>query len=134
GSIVPRDLPSSAPIIVIADEGAVSALMRRPTMNTFLNLWVTARIDLRRGTIFDPVARRPKIKTKEAIKRFDKRLALATAARFLFVPRGGPWPLESIHGDKALADGSEVANKENAHYHYDLSNAYYSLFLDPEMV
>ena len=39
-----------------------------------------------------------------------------------------------VHGDKAGRDGSEDANKENIQYHYDLSNAFYALFLDPEMV
>jgi len=134
GSITPSNLPSDAPILAIADEGAIAALVRRPNMHTFLNLWVTARIDLRRGTIFDLVSRRPKVRTRELVKQFDKRLALATAAKFLFVPRGGPWPLDKMQGDTALADGSEAANKNNVHYHYDLSNAYYELFLDPEMV
>jgi cyclopropane-fatty-acyl-phospholipid synthase len=50
------------------------------------------------------------------------------------VPRGGPWPLEAIRGHEARRDGSEQTNKENVHYHYDLSNAFYALFLDPEMV
>jgi len=67
-------------------------------------------------------------------RRLDKRLALATARRFLFVPRGGPWPLEAVRGDEARVDGSEATNKENLHYHYDISNAFYALFLDPEMV
>jgi cyclopropane-fatty-acyl-phospholipid synthase len=33
-----------------------------------------------------------------------------------------------------MADGSEEANKANVRYHYDISNAFYALFLDPEMV
>ena len=40
-----------------------------------------------------------------------------------------------MRGDKARHDdGSETANKDNIQYHYDLSNAFYALFLDPEMV
>src|SRR4029077_6566464 len=31
-------------------------------------------------------------------------------------------------------DGSEATNKKNIHYHYDLSNRFYELFLDPESV
>ena len=54
--------------------------------------------------------------------------------KFAFVPRGGPWPLEEIRGDKARADGSEDANRKNIQYHYDLSNVFYTLFLDPQMV
>src|SRR5215216_2198110 len=133
-STVPAELSADMPVVVIADEGAVAALIRRPSIHTILNLWVTGRIDIRNGTMFDVAARRPTLRTRALIKRLDKRQALATAAKFLFVPRGGPWPLEAIRGDRARADGSEAANKENIQFHYDLSNAFYSLFLDPEMV
>ena len=134
GSTVPADLRADAPAFVIADEGAVAAMMRRPNVDTFLDLWVTSRFDLRNGSFFDLVARRPKTRTRELMKSFDKPLALAALARFLFVPRGGPWPLEAVRSHKARTDGSEAANKTNIHYHYDLSNRFYELFLDPEMV
>ena len=134
GSTVPALLGSSELSIAIADEGAIAALIRRPKLDTLLNLWVTARIDIRNGTGFDLVARQPTVRVKGIWKTLDKRLVLTTLARFLFVSRGGPWPLERIHGDRARADGSESANKENVHYHYDLSNEFYALFLDPEMV
>ena len=132
GSTVPANLPPDAFALAIADEGAVAAMMRRPNVDTFLNLWVTARFDLRNGTLFDLAARRPKARTRVLMKALDKRLALTTLAKFLFVPRGGPWPLEAVH--TADADGSEATNKKNVHYHYDLSNRFYELFLDPEMV
>jgi cyclopropane-fatty-acyl-phospholipid synthase len=63
----------------------------------------------------------------------DKRLVFTTLLKFLFVPRGGPWPLETIGQDRP-SDGSERENKTNIQYHYDVSNAFYALFLDPEMV
>ena len=134
GSTVPADLPSSALAIVFADESVIGAILRRPSADTLLNLWVTARIDIRNGVIFDFLAHRPKLRTKEIRRRLDKRLALTTALKFLFVPRGGPWPLEVVRGHRAPTDGSAEANRENVHYHYDLSNAFYALFLDPEMV
>ncbi len=134
GSTVPAGLKSRALSIVIADEGVVAALLRRPNLDTFLNLWVAARIDLQNGTVFDLFERRPTMRTREIRRGLNKKLVLATAMKFLFVPRGGPWPLENIRGHEARMDGSEAANKENVHYHYDLSNAFYALFLDPEMV
>ncbi len=133
-STVPPRLAPDMPVLVIADEGAVAALVRRPTMHTVLNLWVTGRIDIRNGTVFELFARRPAARKRELIRRLDKRRALATAAKFLFVPRGGPWPLDAIRGDRASADGSEAANKANIQYHYDLSNKFYALMLDPELV
>ena len=134
GTTVPPDLASNALALVVADEGAVAAMQRRPNADTLLNLWVTGRIDIRNGVIFDFLPRRPKPGTKEIRRRLDKRLTLKTALGFLFVPRGGPWPLEAIRGRRARSDGNEESNKENVHYHYDLSNAFYALFLDPEMV
>ena len=134
GSTVPSDLASNALAVVFADEGVVAAMQRRPNADTFLNLWVTGRIDIRNGVIFDFLSREPKLRTKELRRRLDKRLALTNALRFLFVPRGGPWPLEPIRDHQARSDGREETNKENVQYHYDLSNAFYALFLDPEMV
>jgi cyclopropane-fatty-acyl-phospholipid synthase len=134
GSTVPPDLPSNALAIVIADEGVVAAMLRQPSADTFLNLWVTAQIDVCNGVIFDFLGGQPKLRTKEIRRRLDKRLALTTALKFLFVPRGGPWPLEAIRDHEARRNVSDEANKENVQYHYDLSNAFYALFLDPEMV
>jgi cyclopropane-fatty-acyl-phospholipid synthase len=134
GSAVPADLPSNALALVFADEGVVAAIERRPNADTLLNLWVTGRIEIRNGVIFDFLSSRPKLRTKEIRRRLDKRLALATALKFVFVPRGGPWPLEAIFKRPAASRGGEEANKENITYHYDLSNAFYALFLDPEMV
>ena len=134
GSAVPADLPSSALAIVLADESVVAAMLRRPNADTFLNLWITARIDIRNGVVFDFLAHQPQLRTKEIRRRIDKRLVLATALKFLFVPRGEPWPLENVRDHDAHSGGGAETNKENVHYHYDLSNAFYALFLDPEMV
>jgi cyclopropane-fatty-acyl-phospholipid synthase len=43
GTTVPADLSADALAFVIADEGAVAAMIRRPSIDTFLNLWVTSR-------------------------------------------------------------------------------------------
>ena len=133
GSTVPDDLPPAAFALTFADEGAVAALIRRPKIDTLANLWVSGRIDLKNGTLFDLVARRPSVRTRELRKTLDKSLLIRTLAKFLVVPRGGPWPLEEIHGHKARS-GGEAENKKNIEYHYDVSNAFYALFLDPQMV
>ena len=134
GSAIPKDLKPDALAIAIADEGAIAALVRRPKLDTLLNLLASARLELRNGTLFDLMALRPRVKAKEFLKTLDKKLALGTAVRFLFIPRGGPWPLEPVRGDKARRDGSAAGNQENIGYHYDLSNEFYAAFLDPEMV
>jgi cyclopropane-fatty-acyl-phospholipid synthase len=132
GSTVPADLPADALAVVIADENVVAALVRWPTLDTAANLWASARLDLRGGSIFDLVARKPTVRSRVFRRNLDKWLTVRILARFLFLPRGGPWPLENNRA--ASMDGSEADNKQNVQYHYDVSNAFYALFLDPEMV
>jgi cyclopropane-fatty-acyl-phospholipid synthase len=132
GSSVPADLPADAMAIVITDENAIAALVRSPTIDTAANLWVTRRLDLRNGSIFEMFARKPKVRSRVFRKNVDKWLTVRTLARFSFLPRGGPWPLQGALTPRM--DGSEADNKESVQYHYDVSNAFYALFLDPEMV
>jgi len=102
GSTVPTDLKPNALVVVVADEGAVEALVRRPNIKTLANLWVTSRISIRNGTLFDLVTRRPKVRIKELRKTLDKTLLLKTGLQFLLVPRGGPWPLDQIKQDRPV--------------------------------
>src|ERR1041384_1551818 len=53
GTQVPADLKTEAMAFAVADEGAVAALIRRPKHDTRFNLLVSARLDLRNGTLFD---------------------------------------------------------------------------------
>lgn len=133
GSTVPDDLARDAFAVSLADEGVVASLTRRPNLETLTNLWVSGRIDLQNGTIFDLVRNRPRVRTREFRKTLDKWLTVRTLLKFLFVPRGGPWPLETVP-DERPSDGSPEENKKNIHYHYDVSNAFYALWLDREMV
>lgn len=133
GSTIPADLAPDAFAIALADEGLVAALTRKPNMETLLNLWVSKRIDLVNGDMFDLVAQRPKVRSKQIRKALSKWLVLNTARKFLFVDRGGPWPLETQPSEKP-SDGSRAENEKNIQYHYDVSNAFYELWLDKEMV
>ncbi len=132
-SMVPSDWPRDALAIAVADEGAIAGLLRSPKIATLANLWAAKRLDIVNGGIFDLVQKRPQGKTKQLTRRLSKIRALWTAANFLFTPRGGPWPLESIAGDRE-SDGSQSENQKNISYHYDVSNAFYALWLDREMV
>ena len=133
GSRVPADYPRDGLAISFADEGVVAALIRRPKIDTLANLWATARVDVVNGTLLDLVAKRPKVRTSEIRGELQWGTLLGTALQFLFVPRGGPWPLENIRSDRP-SQRDAVEDKDNIHYHYDASNAFYALWLDQEMV
>lgn len=133
GSLVPADWPPTSLAIAIADEGAVAGLLRAPKITTLANLWAAKRVDIVNGSLLDLVAKRPKGRTREFTKSLGKLRAIKTALDFLFVSRGGPWPLESIAPDRQ-SDGSQNENKKDIAHHYDVSNAFYQLWLDKEMV
>ena len=133
GSTAPAKLPGESFAIVIADEGVIAALLRRPKLATLLSLWVSGRVDIRNGTIFDLAHIRPKVRTREFLRSLDKPPLLATIAKFVFVPRGGPWPLENLASDRP-SSGNAEQDATFIQYHYDISNKFYALFLDPELV
>lgn len=132
GSRIPASAPADQLTVAIADEGVIAALIRKPNLDTLANLWAAARIDIRGGTIFDLVDRRPKMRTKEIRKHVDWKKALALASKFLFVSRGGPWPLQDVPEDNP-STGTAAENTANIKHHYDVSNDFYALFLGPDM-
>jgi cyclopropane-fatty-acyl-phospholipid synthase len=133
GSTVPADLKPGAFAVKIADEGAVAALVRRPSLHTLAHLWVARRVDHINGTLFDLAHVRRSKRTRDFLKSLDKTLALRALLPFLFVSRGGPWPLETQAQDQRNT-GDPAENKRNIAYHYDVSNTFYALWLDKEMV
>lgn len=133
GSTVPADLPSYAMRLVIRRESVVASLLRRPNLDTALNAYVAGLLDLKNGTIFDLAAQRPQ-KIGRRLKAVSKLKALKTAYHFLRAPADMPRPLTPVEEDPKARDGKPRTNKKNVAYHYDVSNDFYKLFLDPEMV
>jgi cyclopropane-fatty-acyl-phospholipid synthase len=134
GSTIPASLPGDAMRLVIARESVVAALLRRPTLDTLLNAHVAGLLDLKNGTLFDLAAQRPQGKLRRKLTGVNKLKALAVAARFLRAPADMPRPLDAPRGKTGGQDGRPETNKTNIAFHYDVSNEFYRLFLDPEMV
>jgi cyclopropane-fatty-acyl-phospholipid synthase len=134
GSVVPSDCPADAMRLLIARESVVAALVRRPTLDTLLNAHVAGLLDLKNGTLFDLAAERPQGRLGRRLRDVGKLKALAVAARFLRAPSDMPRPLDAARRGSGSRDGRPDTNRDNIAFHYDVSNAFYRLFLDPEMV
>jgi cyclopropane-fatty-acyl-phospholipid synthase len=134
GSRAPADWPADALALTLADEGVVSTLVRRPKLDTLIKLHVDGRLDLVNGTFFDLANARPQGKIGRLARGISKRKAFDVARRFFFVPRGPRSVLDTVRGDEIDRDGRPDTNRANVAYHYDVSNEFYQLFLDPEMV
>ncbi len=134
GSRIPANWPSDGLMIMIADEGVIASIVRRPRADTLIKLHVAGRIEAMNGTMFDLAAARPEGKILRSIKGLPKLLVLKVIRHFWWADRGPPSILDAVRGDELKRTGHQADNKANVAYHYDVSNAFYQLFLDPEMV
>lgn len=131
GRTVPADLPPEQLRIVITHEAVIPRLLRRPKASTLIDLHAAGFIDLRGGTLFDLAERRPKVRTKAIRKTLNKRLVLRALLPFLFASSALP-SVETLTGDDR--DAATGSRQKDIEFHYDVSNAFYELFLDPQMV
>lgn len=134
GSRVPAAWPEDGLSIAIRDSGAVAALVRKPKLDTLLNLHVTDRIAIVNGTIFDLAAARPEGKIGRLARGIPKAAVFDVLRRFVFAPGTALPAVDHLKGDTIARDGAPATNKANIAYHYDVSNDFYRLFLDEAMV
>ncbi len=120
---------SSGLTLLINDSGIVGRVLRHPNIDTLVELWISKAIDIEGGTVFDLVEQRRINGLKTRLRAMSKGKLLRDAP-FLFFSRGKE--SQGIH-DLAgrVASGSD---KQAITHHYDISNAFYQLFLDKRML
>ena len=120
-------------VLAIATPAALTRLVRRPRLTTVVELIAEGAVDLEGGTLLDLSARLGGGSTRGIAKRLNKVLVARTLLPFLFGPGSGGAG-HAYGGAQAakLVEGRD--DKALVQFHYDLSNDFYALFLDPEMV
>jgi cyclopropane-fatty-acyl-phospholipid synthase len=135
GEIVPLGpSPQTEVLLTISSAGALTRLVRRPRLSTLIELFATGHVAIEGGTLLDIAARRGSMNTKGLLTRLDKRVLLSAAMPFLF---GAGAAVPASHAYEGAAPDRNEAGRDNqalVRFHYDLSNRFYGLFLDPEMV
>jgi cyclopropane-fatty-acyl-phospholipid synthase len=134
GSRIPANAPDNGLRIALS-ETALTKLVRRPGIKTLVDLYSLGEIDPRGGSIFEFAERRPRVKGREIRRRLNKSLLLKNAFPILKGNGAGvtPGSAEDVDAGKA-ADRSSGSKKDDIAFHYDVSNDFYRLFLDPKMV
>lgn len=125
-------------VLKIADPGVVASLLRRPTIDTLIELYVAKRIDFEGGSLLDFGRQLNRGGRNVKIGTMQKLGLVRDLAPFFFAPREAAAAQNVTKGDfKGEITGNarkEGDNKNFISFHYDLSNEFYALFLDPEMV
>ncbi|MBL8884635.1 MAG: class I SAM-dependent methyltransferase [Hyphomicrobium sp.] len=120
--------------IIIRDPGVIGAMMRKPNLDTIIQQYVAKGIDFSGGTLVD--FGRQLQKDGKSVKLRSKdiaRLGLKLAP-FIFAKSGELKDAHGFEGDITGKKRKTADNKDFIQFHYDLSNEFYALFLDPEMV
>jgi cyclopropane-fatty-acyl-phospholipid synthase len=135
GTVVPLGPRWSGGLaIAVRRPGAVSRLLWRPRLTTLVELVAAGDIVLEGGTLLDLAARRPEGGTRGLLRQVDRVALVRALLPFLFVPRGAEAPGHAYAGAQAARPEEGRDDRALVQFHYDLSNAFYALFLDPEMV
>jgi cyclopropane-fatty-acyl-phospholipid synthase len=133
GSRVPETAPPDGLRVVIAAPEAVTRLLRRPGASTLVRLFSEGLVDIRGGTLFDLADHRPATRSRDLRARLDKGLAVRALAPFLLGGGRGDGTAARLDAGAAATTG-RGSDKGDIAFHYDVSNRFYGLFLDPEMV
>ena len=135
GSLTPLGSNVTGPFeISIAGPGVIGSLLRRPTLDNFIRCYVEKDIDFSGGTLIDLGSQ---LNRGERSVKLKGRDALKLAARLspFLLARGGPArDDQGFAGDITGRARKTADNKDYIQFHYDLSDEFYALFLDPEMV
>ena len=135
GSLTPLGANVTGPFeLKIAHPGVIGSLLRRPTLDNFIRHYVTKGIDFSGGTLIDLGSqlnrggRSVKLKGREALRLAGK------LAPFLLARGDATGEDQGFAGDIIGRKRKTADNKDYIQFHYDLSDDFYALFLDPEMV
>lgn len=119
--------------LAIRDPSAITRLLRRPRTTTLFDLMAEGKIDLEGGSLLAFADRIGTRRTRGLLKQIDKFAAARALLPFLLGP-GTPDPSHAYAGAQAARFEAGRDDKALVQFHYDLSNDFYALFLDPEMV
>jgi cyclopropane-fatty-acyl-phospholipid synthase len=136
GEIVPLKTGAQSDILLcINSAGALRRLIFAPKLMTVAELYASGDIDIEGGTPIEAARRWDHLRALRLARNLDKPMILKSVWPFL-AGSGSAGKAHSASFDRSIEGQLERGrdDKELIQFHYDVSNAFYALFLDPEMV
>ncbi len=118
--------------VALRDPAAITRLMRSPRLTTLVELFAEGKLDIEGGTLLDLAARQGGGSSRGLLRKVNKLSAGMALLPFLFGPGTGGG--SHAYTGRQAGRAEERDDQAQVQFHYDLSNAFYALFLDPEMV
>jgi len=135
GSTVPLGTNVTSPFeILISGPGVIGAILRWPTLDNIIRHYVDKDIDFTGGTLIDFGEQLNRGGRSVRTKDLRKLQMVRQLSPFLFATAGHSANDQGFSGDILGRKKATRNNEAYVRFHYDLSNEFYALFLDPEMV
>lgn len=137
GTRIPLGKKVDTPFYVkIRSAGSVGSLIRRPTLENLVRAFATGDFELHGGSMleFGDIVRSKR--RRKLFKNISKGHIARNALPFLFAKDDSADRAELEHeydDDETGRKQRRRDEKKFIQFHYDLGNAFYKLFLDPEM-
>lgn len=135
GSEFPENPSERSGIAVsISSPGVITSLLRRPTLDNLLRHFALKHIDYHGADFYTFVARLRLDNSKKKLKHLSKWKVIKALTPFVFGKSESTDVEHCYAGDELGHHREQTENKDFIQFHYDLSNDFYKLFLDPDMV
>ncbi len=135
GSVIPlADHVEPGLEISIAGPGVIGTLLRRPTAETLLQVFARGDIDYS-GTDLVSFIEKARVRNSRRKSRgLPVGLLARFASAFLFEKGENTKLKHGFSGDETGLHREQKDNKDFIQFHYDVSNEFYRVFLDEQMV
>jgi len=133
GSDAPRDGPPPF-TLVMRNPGAIAAMVLGFDRLRFAEAYFRGDVDIE-GDFFAALGLKDHLDTIKLSWR-DRLAVLLPALRLRALKKAWPKAVDSVSPSQGLSvtAHSRNENRDAIHFHYDVSNAFYALWLDPAMV
>lgn len=120
--------------ISITGPGVIGSLLRRPTPDNLVRHYARGQIDFQGTDLYSFIDTARVGGSRKRAKSVRKSAIAKTLLPFLFTPPESSAVDHRWAGDETGHGRKQGDNKDFIQFHYDVSNEFYSLFLDSNMV
>lgn len=120
--------------ISIRNPGVIGSLLRRPTADTMLRLYANGGIDYHGADLVTLIETARVRNSRQKVRGLPLNVIARFASSFLFARGESTDVSHRYDGDETGHHREQSENRDFISFHYDVSNEFYRLFLDEQMV
>ena len=120
--------------ISLRSPGVIGTLLRRPKADTVLRLYAQGAIDFHGADLVSFIEKARVKDSRSKAKGIPLALAAKVVAAFVTATGESVNAKHSYQGDETGLKRKQEENADFIQFHYDVSNDFYRLFLDEQMV